>query len=52
MERNFVKDLLKNAAQDDQAAEATLEKDVRTLTDLELVLAGGGEDIVVWGPPR
>ena len=48
MERNFVKDLLKNAAQDDQAAEATLEKDVRTLTDLELVLAGGGDDIPCW----
>jgi len=35
------------------AEEGNLEKEVRTLTDLELVLAAGGDGPVCWGddPP-
>ena len=48
MERNFALNAQINAANDDRADEAIAEKDVRTLTDLELVLAGGGEEVVCW----
>ena len=48
MERNrYLNDQI-NAANDDRADEAIAEKDVRTLTDLELVLAGGGDGPICW----
>jgi hypothetical protein len=28
------------------------EKDVQTLTDLELVLVAGGEEIICWDTPK
>jgi hypothetical protein len=53
MERNrFVKELQAGINREPSIEGAITEADVRTLTDLELVLAGGGEDVVVWNPPR
>jgi hypothetical protein len=53
MERNrFVNDMIHNAAREEQAADTNLVNEVRALTDLELMLAAGGEEIVVWAPPK
>jgi hypothetical protein len=49
MERNrFVKDLLDTTNRIDVADEGVSEKDVRSLSDLELVLAAGGDAPVCW----
>ena len=39
-------------AQADDATSQEDERAIKTLTDLELVLAAGGDDIICWDPPR
>ena len=39
-------------AQADDATSLDDARAIKTLTDLELVLAAGGEEIICWDPPK
>jgi hypothetical protein len=52
MERNrLFRSISLDLAHED-ADHAREERDLKTLTDLELMLAAGGDDIVCWDPPK